>query len=173
MLFPRWELEYTNAGYLLIPAELATRVFPHGTVVVTVRGDELWLLPIRGANAGGLLLKQRNPAGDRAVLLAPLLPERVIAGSWPAYWDEAEGALRIAYRPLPPGVAARASIVRENGRWVVYLDVGFWNNADGSVPLKTERKRIADYASEQDAQVAARWIERGADRNLTRAPLGF
>jgi hypothetical protein len=173
MTFERWELEYTGAGYLLIPRSVAARFFPSDSAVATRRGTEVWLLPTRGNAAGGLLLKQRNAAGDRAVLLAPFLPEDTLAGSWPAIWDDGEGALRIHYRPLQSGAVAAASVVHENGRWVVYLEVGFWEVDDPAAPMKTQRQRINDYPNEESARVAARWIERAADRKLERQPTGF
>lgn len=168
-----WELEFTSAGYLLMPADLATQLFPNDTLVVTQKDRELWLLPTRGVAAGGLLLKQRNAAGDRALLLAPSLPEETPAGSWPAFWDAKQAALRVAWQTTQPALAAAAVVVHEQGRWVVYLEVGFWEHGDPGSPVRTERKRIADYATEQSARVAARWIERAADRNLSRPQLGF
>jgi hypothetical protein len=35
------------------------------------------------------------------------------------------------------------------------------------------RHRIADYATEQEALVAARWMRAAAARDLPRPPLGF
>jgi hypothetical protein len=168
-----WELEYTNAGYLLIPAELAARYFPHDTAVAICQGAELWLLPTRGDGAGGLLLKQRNSAGDRAVLMQSVVPNGTPAGMWPASWDEEKAALRVNFQPFQPGVAARAAVEKENGRWVVYLDVGFWDPGVEGGPMRTERRRIANYPSEERARVAARWIEQAADRSMPRRHLGF
>jgi hypothetical protein len=91
-------LEYDHRGYLLVPAELARTYFPHDVFVALARSSELWLLPLRGAAAGGLLLKQRNLAGDRSVLLWEQLPTGTKPGQWPAFWDEQHGALRVAFR---------------------------------------------------------------------------
>jgi len=167
------ELEFTQAGYLLLPASIAKEFFPQDTLVVLVKGDELWLLPTRGAAAGGLLLKQRNAAGDRSVLVGPLLSQAVPAGRWPAFWDERAAALRVALRPVEPGIAAAAVVEKENGRWVVYLEVGFWETQGEDGPVRTERKRIADYPSEQSAKIAAQWIERTADRKIVSPQLGY
>jgi hypothetical protein len=60
------------------------------------RGPELWLLPTRGAAAGGLILKQRNLRGDRSVLVRETLDDVVPQGTRPAFWDDANGALRVA-----------------------------------------------------------------------------
>ncbi len=81
MTFERWELEYTSGGYLLIPRDVAARFFPSDSAVAQPRAHEIWLLPTRGNAAGGLLLKQRNAGGDRALLLAPFLPDETPAGS--------------------------------------------------------------------------------------------
>lgn len=171
---PTVELAYNASGYLLIAAQAARQFFPTDTLVLAVRGDELWLLPTRGAAAGGLFLKQRNSSGDRSVLAAPFLPEETPPGTWLAFWDEREGALRAAFRlpkvQLEPGIAAKALVQPESGRWVVYLEVGFASNAEG---IAVERKRIGDYSTEQRARVAADWIERTADRDLTRPNPGI
>jgi hypothetical protein len=89
-------VELTAGGYLQLPAELAERHFPGDGLVALVRASELWLLPTRGAAAGGLLLKRRNPRGDRSVLIWEQLPPGTPPGPRPACWDEAGGALRVA-----------------------------------------------------------------------------
>ncbi|MEM9554053.1 MAG: hydrogenase maturation protease [Acidobacteriota bacterium] len=90
------ELRLTEHGSLHVPAELAHRLFPADLAAPVLRGRELWLYPTRGAGGGGLILKQRNPAGDRAVLIWEELPKGTPAGPLPAFWDEARGALRVA-----------------------------------------------------------------------------
>ncbi len=91
----------TPQGYLHIPATLARQHFPQDVLVALVRGRELWLLPLRGGAAGGLLLKQRNPQGDRSVLIWEVLPPDTPPGDYPAFWDARQGALRVAL-PQPP-----------------------------------------------------------------------
>lgn len=88
------QVELTATGYLHISAEIAER-FPMGTAIVLWRGGELWLMPVSHPGAGGLLLKFRNPRGDRSVLIQEFLPEDVSSGVYDAVWDEANGALRI------------------------------------------------------------------------------
>lgn len=100
------EVEITPAGYLVLGAALARDCFPNDTLLALVRDRELWLLPTRGAAGGGLLLKQRNPAGDRSVLVREALGDRPVARVLPAYWDAAQGALRVALIPEPAGVAS-------------------------------------------------------------------
>jgi hypothetical protein len=61
----------------------------------------------------------------------------------------------------------KAEIMEENGRWVVYLDLTFWREAESGEdlnPLENVRRRIRDYPTKRDAEVAAHWMERTADR---------
>ena len=51
--------------------------------------------PLRGPRSGGLLLKQRNPAGDRSVLVRETLGDRIPIGRRSAHWDDEQAALRI------------------------------------------------------------------------------
>lgn len=75
-----------------------------------------------------------------------------------------------------PAVGLKAHIEEEKGRWVLYLDVFFWRDhvgEDDSTPLESERKRIRDYSTKREAEVAAHWIERTADRNNPHRNLGY
>ena len=92
----RREVEFTDHGYLVLQAEVAQEFFPFDVLVALRRGAELWLLPTRGAAAGGLILKQRNLRGDRSVLVRETLDDDVPHGMRPAFWDAANGALRVA-----------------------------------------------------------------------------
>lgn len=89
-------LELTAGGSLWLTAALAARHFPHDLLVPLRRGRELWLLPTRGAGGGGLILKQRNRAGDRSVLAWEVLPPGLPPGPLAAFWDAENGALRVA-----------------------------------------------------------------------------
>lgn len=89
------EIALTEQGSLHLSAEVAARFFPHDLLAVLPMAAELWLLPTRGPAAGGLILKRRNAAGDRSVLIWHLLPHGVQAGPRPAIWDDARGALRV------------------------------------------------------------------------------
>ncbi len=86
----------TAQGYLHLPAKVAATYFPHDLLVALVKEREVWLLPTRGPEAGGLLLKQRNRDGDRSVLLWEVLPEGTRPGPKPTFWDADQGALRMA-----------------------------------------------------------------------------
>jgi hypothetical protein len=90
------DVELTEQGYLHLPIELAAQHFPGDVLVALLREGELWLLPLRGPAAGGLLLKQRNLRGDRSVLLRELLPEGTTPGERAARWDAESGALRVS-----------------------------------------------------------------------------
>jgi hydrogenase maturation protease len=90
------EVQFTDSCYMVLEAELAREHFPTDTLLAMKRGNELWLLPTRGAAGGGLLLKQRNTAGDRSVLVSEALADTSVTGRCPAYWDDAQGALRVA-----------------------------------------------------------------------------
>lgn len=90
------DVEFTAAGYLVLSCELAREYFPADVLLAMPRGRELWLLPTRGAAAGGLILKQRNPAGDRCVLIREAVHDAPLVGTHPAFWDANNGALRIA-----------------------------------------------------------------------------
>lgn len=86
-------------GYLRLDASTARRFFPHDGLVPLVRDGVLVLLPTRGSAAGGLILKQRNPHGDRCVLIAETFRFRIPAGRYMGVWHEADGELRVDLRP--------------------------------------------------------------------------
>ncbi|AOS95112.1 peptidase M52 (plasmid) [Mycobacterium intracellulare subsp. chimaera] len=88
-------VEFTSDGYLRLGAALSAAHFPANVAVGVVRDEQLWLLPLRGPRSGGLLLKQRNAAGDRAVLVREVLGDIIPTGVRRAHWDGAQGALRI------------------------------------------------------------------------------
>ena len=88
-------VEFTADGYIRLEAALAASRFPSDAVAAVVRDDDLWLIPLRGPRSGGLLLKQRNPAGDRATLVREVLADRIPTGVREAFWDDAQKALRI------------------------------------------------------------------------------
>ncbi|SBS77844.1 Hydrogenase maturation protease [uncultured Mycobacterium sp.] len=89
------EVEFTADGYIRLESALAASRFPSDAVAAVKRDGALWLIPLRGPGSGGLLLKQRNPAGDRTALVREVLEDHIPAGVRGAFWDDAEGALRI------------------------------------------------------------------------------
>jgi hypothetical protein len=74
--------------------------------------------------------------------------------------------------PTENAVWVETTVVEEQGRWVVYLEVGFWepNELDN---IQMIRHRIQDYPKKRLAEIAARWIERTANQDLPNPPLGF
>lgn len=93
-------VHFTTDGYLRLDAALAGSRFPSDAVAAMVRDDDLWLIPLRGPRSGGLLLKQRNPAGDRSLLVREVLSDRPVSGPHQAFWDDAQQALRIPLGPV-------------------------------------------------------------------------
>ena len=92
---PSVTVELTPDGYLRLDAPVAARYFPSDALVAVPRGAELWLMPLVGPEGGGLLLKQRNPAGDRSALVWEVLPPDAPTGECQAFWDDRSGALRV------------------------------------------------------------------------------
>ncbi|WP_396897623.1 hydrogenase maturation protease [Mycolicibacterium sp.] len=92
-------VEFTADGYVRLDVRLAASRFPSDAIAAVVRGADLWLIPLRGPRSGGLLLKQRNPVGDRTTLVREVLDDRIPVGVRAAFWDDDQGALRI---PLGP-----------------------------------------------------------------------
>lgn len=89
------QVEFTGEGYVRLDVALAERTFPGDAAVALCREGELWLVPLRGTDNGGLLLKRRNAAGDRSLLVREVLGDQVPVGARPAVWDPGQGALRI------------------------------------------------------------------------------
>jgi hydrogenase maturation protease len=88
-------LDFDGDGYLRIGQAIAARFFPADVLVPLWRDGRLLLLPTRGAAAGGLLLKQRNAAGDRCVLLSELFQFQMPVGRFVATWHEDLGGLEV------------------------------------------------------------------------------
>nr|WP_255503007.1 hydrogenase maturation protease [Mycolicibacterium sp. CR10] len=88
-------VEFTRDGYVRLDAAVAASRFPSDAVAAVVSGDDFLLIPLRGPRSGGLLLKQRNPAGDRSALIHEVLYGRIPVGPRPAFWDDERGALRV------------------------------------------------------------------------------
>lgn len=90
-------------GGLYLSRPVYDRFFPGlETVILLRREDDLLILPVRHAAAGGYLLKRRNGAGDRVVHAPDFFREHGI--------DEgAERDLPVAWVTKSAGLAARGA----------------------------------------------------------------
>ncbi|MDP4014097.1 MAG: hydrogenase maturation protease [Candidatus Nanopelagicales bacterium] len=100
---PESSVEITEAGYLHLGAELASLRFPADVCVARCSDGSLELLPLNDAANGGLVLRQRNAAGERTVLIHEVLGFEPVAGRFPASWDEEEGTLKVRLVGECPG----------------------------------------------------------------------
>lgn len=78
-----------------------------GSAALIERHGQVCLLPLSGPVAGGLLLKQRNAAGDRVMLAEDFLAARGLGRfsterEFSVYWVAEAGALLIEGLQPPP-----------------------------------------------------------------------
>ncbi len=97
-------LDLSTGGYLRLDRSDAEEFFPEDTLLALWKDESLVLLPTRGAAAGGLMLKQRNPAGDRSLLISEVFEFDIPRGKFTAIWDDSIGGLRVNLprQPIPP-----------------------------------------------------------------------
>ena len=98
--------DLSGDGYMRLSRADAEAFFPEDTLLALWRDGSLMLLPTRGAAAGGLMLKQRNPGGDRSLLVSEVFEFEIPAGRYTAIWDDSIGGLRVN---LPAADEASAS----------------------------------------------------------------
>jgi len=92
----------TEDGYLHLDHGLAQRHFPADVLVARLTpADVLELVPLQGVAFGGLVLRQRNPAGDRTVLIHEVLGFVSRPGTYAASWDPEDGCLRVPLGEAP------------------------------------------------------------------------
>lgn len=96
------EVELTENGYLHMSAEFAGRHFPADVCAASLQAEELLLLPVHSQANGGHLLKLRNAAGDRSLLIREVLGDQALVGRFPASWDEGRGSVVIRIGRQPP-----------------------------------------------------------------------
>ncbi len=90
-------------GGLYLSREVYDRFFPGiETVILLRRDDDLLILPVRHAAAGGYLLKLRNAAGDRVVQAADFLQAQGIG-------EATEISLPVVWNAEFAGLCARAA----------------------------------------------------------------
>jgi hypothetical protein len=90
-----FRVELTGNGYLRISQAIAAKYFPNDVLLALCRQDTLLLLPTRGPAAGGMILKQRNPQGERSLLISEVFDFRVQAGVYEALWDDSIGGVKV------------------------------------------------------------------------------
>lgn len=88
-------VEITGAGYLHLSARLAAAYFPADVCVARMDGTQLVLMPLAGPAHGGLVLMQRNPAGDRSLLIHEVLGFASLTGTFEVAWNDERGALHV------------------------------------------------------------------------------
>ncbi|WP_298508524.1 hydrogenase maturation protease [uncultured Nocardioides sp.] len=130
------EVTLDDAGYLRLPAELAAQRFPADVCVARREGDELRLFPLQDAAHGGLVLKQCNVRGDRSLLLHEVLGFAPVGGRFPAFWDDAAGALKVRLEEATTGGDRGADRGDPRARPVVGLPAG--DHAGGGRPETAE-----------------------------------
>lgn len=106
-------VEVTESGHLRIPAALAASRFPADACgLALVDHDdraELHMVPLQGPANGGQLLKQRNLAGDRVILVRETLSDDLPVGKHQTRWDQAYGALVVDLEQREPDPDGRQS----------------------------------------------------------------
>lgn len=90
------EVEIDKDGYLRLTAAVADQFFPASVCGAIHIGRQLSLVPIQSQSNGGHLLKQRNAAGDRCVLVRELTEADLAQGVYPAVWDAEAGSLVVS-----------------------------------------------------------------------------
>lgn len=88
-------VELTESGYLRLPKALAAQYLPTDACLAGCDAGDLILIPLHSSANGGLVLKMRNPEGDRVVLVSEALHFHIRAGVFPVRWEEDRGALRV------------------------------------------------------------------------------
>jgi hypothetical protein len=95
-------------GRVLLPRAICERHFPGASSAALLERDgEVYLVPLAGPSAGGLLLKQSNAQGDRVLLATDFLAERglgqfVAERTFDVRWVDDAGGLLIEGLASPP-----------------------------------------------------------------------
>lgn len=81
------QVEFRSDGHLRIPASVALEHFKWDHVRLRIQPDSIVVMPTSPQAPDALLLKQRNLAGDRSVMLAEFLGDVPPVGMREAHWD--------------------------------------------------------------------------------------
>ena len=82
-------------GHLRLPAEVARAHFRWDRARVLPASYGLALIPTAPNVPDGLILKQRNLVGDRAVMVRSVLPDEFATGTVAAKWNAALRQLEV------------------------------------------------------------------------------
>lgn len=103
---PELRVEISASGSLHLDAALSARYFPGDALVAVLEHDDhpgtapvLVLMPLHSAGHGGLVMKQRNTAGERSVLINEVIGFVPVTGRFGASWNEDRGALLVRLDP--------------------------------------------------------------------------
>ncbi|MFV0461888.1 MAG: hydrogenase maturation protease [Nostocoides sp.] len=88
-------VEVSTDGYLRMDAETAQEYFPTGAVGGQFSDVGFDLIPLAGPAHGGGVLKQRNTAGDRSILVRELIDRDLPPGRYACRWDPSAGAVHV------------------------------------------------------------------------------
>lgn len=91
-------VELTASGSLHLDSATSERLLPSDACVASYADGVLTILPLVDAAHGGLIVKRRNPAGDRTILLSEVLgfaDLESLAGTYPLEVDAERGRLRV------------------------------------------------------------------------------
>lgn len=97
-------VEVTEGGYLRVSAALSEEFFPGGACGLALGRSsdgalELLLVPLQSTANGGQLLKVRNSAGDRVLLVRETLSDDLPVGEHRTEWDDDRGVLVVHLEP--------------------------------------------------------------------------
>jgi hydrogenase maturation protease len=97
-------VEVTEGGYLRVTAALSEEFFPGGACGLALDRDsgdslQLLLVPLQSTANGGQLLKVRNSAGDRVLLVRETLSDDLPVGEHRTEWDGDRGVLVVHLEP--------------------------------------------------------------------------
>jgi hypothetical protein len=104
---PGGRCELTAEGYLRLPNAVATSLFPDDVCLARRVGDDLMLYPVAGVGHGGMVLTQRNAAGDRSLLVHEVLGFNHPHGWFALEWDRTRHRARVRLTIADDDVGSR------------------------------------------------------------------
>lgn len=81
------DVEVTSDGYLRLPAEFSQQYFSYDKCIGTIAEGEFVLWPATNYTDAAILMKQRNVAGDRSVLIREIWGDEYPVGNFAAQWQ--------------------------------------------------------------------------------------